>query len=50
MASPLETVVEIVSPGFRVADHFPSVLPACKEVAADFFYCFSTKSKENRMV
>jgi hypothetical protein len=30
----------------RVADYFPAVLPPCKEVAAKFFYCFSTEGAQ----
>lgn len=34
----------------KVADHFPSVRPPCKEVAARFFHCFSTKGEQVNLV
>ena len=48
--SALEEATEIISPAVRLPDYFPSVLPPCKEVSAEFFYCFSSNSKDNRMV
>eukprot|EP01098_Paradermamoeba_levis_P009440 TRINITY_DN3933_c0_g1_i2.p1 TRINITY_DN3933_c0_g1~~TRINITY_DN3933_c0_g1_i2.p1 ORF type:complete len:103 (-),score=34.82 TRINITY_DN3933_c0_g1_i2:84-392(-) len=29
----------------RLADHFPIVLPGCKEQAAKFFHCFTLNSR-----
>ena len=33
----------------RVADHFPAIVPECKEQAARFFHCFETKSDVTRI-
>eukprot|EP01098_Paradermamoeba_levis_P009439 TRINITY_DN3933_c0_g1_i1.p1 TRINITY_DN3933_c0_g1~~TRINITY_DN3933_c0_g1_i1.p1 ORF type:complete len:109 (-),score=32.41 TRINITY_DN3933_c0_g1_i1:52-378(-) len=32
----------------RLADHFPIVLPGCKEQAAKFFHCFTLNSRGQR--
>lgn len=43
-------ILDLAAPTIRVADHFPSVLPPCKEQAAKFFHCFTNSAKENRLV
>jgi len=50
MSRDLDTATEMLSPGVKLPDFFPSVLPPCKEVAAEFFFCFSNNSPNNRMV
>lgn len=32
----------------RFKDHFPSVLPECKEYAARFFFCFTQNSEQEK--
>lgn len=34
----------------KLEDHFPAVVPQCKEQAAKFFYCFTNAGQECRVV
>jgi hypothetical protein len=45
-----QEILEALTPSVTVADHFPAVRPACKEVAAKFFHCFSSRTKDSLRV
>ena len=42
MEKALEKESQILNSGLRLADHFPAVLPNCKEQAVKFFFCFTS--------